>query len=271
MISRTLILIVLLLASGAFSAGEVSAPVAAIVGFGGVETYASRLAAVHDLHGMALSTIDSEALLLFLKVTPDSSGLDVTRLAHVKNDVATLLAAKSNRPDDVAAALLGMRDDDTYDATWRDYCVQFLGILIPRLSPGQRHTALLALADTARASTTATAGTALIALWRNQDEPLLDRERFAALVAAVAADVKAATGARAAAFGVAAEMSLCNTLPAARLAFSDEGTPMPVRMAALRLMGMAGNADDMAELRKLASYPDTRLRGAALAAINKGR
>lgn len=264
--TRNLIIIFLLFFGALLCPADRIAP---IVAYGGIETYATRLSATRELFGRALSETERKTLLDFLKTTPDKSGLDSNRLTHVKNDVANLLVTQDGVMDWLAEALLVLRNDTGQDVTWRDYCVQFLGVLIPRLSFACREKVLSTLVGIAKKAADATAGTAIVALGRNIEDPLLNRSDFDALVLSVISNSQAAPGARASAFGVCSEIRLAEAVPTARGVVTDSSQPIPVRLAALQLLGTFGYSEDMPVLHRFSRHPDSRLRRAANGFLRK--
>jgi len=118
-----------LLASLAISAADNAvdtARVRLIAGQTEEKAYMPRLLAIRSLEKETpLSDAERSSLLAFLRRTTEST--DEMELAALKNDVTEHLLKLTDMPGGFARDLLDMQADAAQSATWRNYCVQFLG------------------------------------------------------------------------------------------------------------------------------------------------
>ena len=99
-----------------------------IAGLAEEKAYLPRFHAIRALEKEApLSDAERSALLAFLRRADGTEGTDEMELAALKNDVTENLLRLPDMPGGFARDLLDMQADAAQSATWRNYCVQFLG------------------------------------------------------------------------------------------------------------------------------------------------
>lgn len=215
--------------------------------------------------GEALSAAEVDALLAFIVATPESVGLDRAHFNSVADKAVIALERQVAVPSAFVEALAGMAVAEGGDPTWRDYCVQHLGVLYATATSAERDRIWVVWTD-ALAADSGMAGTVVLALRRNIGAPGVEAARVAELAGGVALDERQSDPARLTALLAAAELGHAEMLPLAReIAVSRRSTSL--RMAALATMGMLGDGSDRGLLERYAGSSDMRLRTAARAAL----
>ena len=224
--------------------------------------WAERHAALRSLDASPLQAADQELLASFLR-RPDQEGVDRRRLNQLRNDAAALLLRQPGREVPNAHLLLETLRTPGHDPVWRDYCVQFLGALLPCLEGWHRDGVIGRLLLLAGGDRDPIAATALVALARQPRLPPDTMRLLRQRVLHLTNDDSIPPPLRVSAMAVCARLSLDGALPAARRLLDDEQAPVPVRLASIGLLAQLGRADDRTWLRRLANHPDSRLRLAA--------
>ena len=224
--------------------------------------WAERHAALRSLSASPLQAADQELLASFLR-RPDQAGGNRRRLNQLRNEAAALLLRQPGREVSNAHLLLETLRTPGHDPVWRDYCVQFLGALLPRLEGWHRDGVIGRLLQLAGGDRDPIAATALVALARQPRLPADAMRLLRQRALHLANGDSIPPPLRVSAMAVCARLSLDRALPAARRLLDDEQAPVPVRLAGIGLLAQLGRADDRARLRRLASHPDSRLRLAA--------
>ena len=194
----------------------------------------------------------------------------LAQLAALKNDVTEHLLKLPGMPGGFARDLLEMQADAAQSATWRNYCIQFLGQICsatpdPALRKEVRER-LYALADTADPET---CGTALMALASLNGYPEIDSTRVAARAMTVARDAAKTEGLRLSALQVAAGLGHAAAAPAAREWLAKEKSAN-LRAIAIAVLGKCGTPADRTLIEPYLTDPDPRLNGAARSGYNIG-
>ena len=249
-----------------------TARVRLIAGLEEEKAYVPRLEAVRALATETpLSDAERVSLLAFLHRTDGTEGVSEMELAALKNDVTEHLLKLPGMPGGFARDLLEMQADAAQSATWRNYCIQFLGQICsatpdPALRKEVRER-LYALADTADPET---CGTALMALASLNGYPEIDSTRVAARAMTVARDAAKTEGLRLSALQVAAGLGHAAAAPAAREWLAKEKSAN-LRAIAIAVLGKCGTPADRTLIEPYLTDPDPRLNGAARAALGVSR
>lgn len=249
-----------------------TARVRLIAGLDAEKAYLPRLKAVRALDsGTPLSDGERAALLAFLRRTDGAEGTEEMELAAVKNDVTEHLLRLPGMPGDLARDLLAMQADAAQSATWRDYCVQFLGrVYAATPDAGLREEVrerLYALADSAD---TETCGTALLALASLKGNREIDSSRAASRALALARDASAGEGLRLTSLQIAAGLGRDEAVPLARAWLAKEKSAN-LRAVAIGVLGGRGTPADRALVGPYLDNPDPRLKNAAREALKRLR
>lgn len=203
----------------------------------------------------------------------------------IKNDVLDVLLMQEKLPQGIGSMLVEMYHDKTYDVMWRDYCVQFMSSyyetrwlsgkptdqrnrrLLRRMQTEQQ--AIMAAYRDALTETASTiAGTALIGLdaLSERDEGIIAPDEVAKAAVEMLGNPTIAEPARISAFAVAASHGVADALPEARI-IAQTGETIPVRMAAIALLGKLGTPADVELLSALAWNAEPRLKRLVESAI----
>jgi len=239
--------------------------VSAVTAKGTEHPYAERRGALEKL-GRNLTAGEAAALLDFLARPPAEDALPANLLNALRNDVANLIVSQQELPADAVSRFVTMFHDAKQDATWRDYCIQFLGVLYGRAGEEDREAMRAVFAEGMKEQATTMAGTVLLAMARNAGAPGLPRDQVSATAAKVAADRTSSAAARTSALQVCAQLGETAALPTARALTADEKAPVPLRMSAIACVGALGTRADLGLLAGLAGVADARLRTAAVRA-----
>ena len=239
-----------------------------IAGLAEEKAYLPRFHAIRALENEPpLSDAERAALTAFLRRTDGTEGTDEMELAALKNDVAERLLSLPDMPGCFARDLLDMQADPAQSATWRNYCIQFLGRAYTATPDAElRKTVrerLYALAD---ADGPETCGTALMSLASLNGHPEIDSLRVSDCAMALAKDAAKAEGLRFTALQVAADLSHADATQTAREWLAREKSAN-MRAVAIGILGKHGASSDRALIEPYVDTPDPRLSGAARAAL----
>jgi len=247
---------------------EIPESVRGALGMVGPASYHDRMRAVHSLPAR-LSRAEAAALVSFLNRGPEEDPLPVEALNAVKNDVLGLLIRQDPLPEDLAGYMMAMYADANHDDGWRDYCIQHLGLLLPRLSdPRERRAAEAMLERAAREKGTSLGGTSLIAMRNNIGEDGFGQGEVAGAALRTSLDPECGDHAKITALQVCAELGEMRALPAAR-ELATSAKSVPLRMSAIAAVGTLGGDSDRGMLEELSRSSDTRLRTAAKSALGR--
>ncbi len=239
--------------------------VSAVTAKGTEHPYAERRGALEKL-GRDLTADEAAALLDFLSRRPGDDALPANLLNALKNDVANLIVSQHELPPNAGSRFVAMFGDVEQDGAWRDYCMQFLGVLYGRVGEEDRKAMRAAFAEGMKEEATPVPGTVLLAMARNAGAPGLPREQVSATAARVSGDGAYSAAARTSALQVCAQLGETAALPTARALAADEIAPVPLRMSAIACVGALGTRTDLDLLARLANAADARLRTAAVRA-----
>lgn len=273
--TRTLRVLAVSLMLSALTLPAAPAParhVSAAVGDSSGMSFPERLRAVRSLRGCRLSEPQAQKLWECIAAKPDLPFHALARFNQLRNEIARVLVAHSPPLPDTVERLCTMHEDTSYDRTWRDYCIQFLGRALPRITDqAARERCCRVLFQAAAHPSSPTAGTALIALADNIDvaKPI-SRGEVVRYALRAAENERNASGARLTAFQICARLGAREALAPARRAAAGEGlASVSVRMSALAIIGALGGDADKAMLTKLTRSADARLRRASAVALRR--
>ena len=273
--TKTTILMALMAGLMSFVALAVDVPgetarVPLIAGQTEEKAYMPRLQAIRSLEKETpLSDAERASLLAFLRRTDGIEGTDEMELAALKNDVTEHLLKLPDMPGGFARDLLDMQADAAQSATWRNYCVQFLGRTYKATPDSDlRAAARERLYLLTEAPDPETCGTALMALAALNGQPEIDSGRVADRAMAVARDAAKDGGLRFTALQVAADLGHASAVPTAREWLAKERSTN-MKAVAIGVLGKHGVPADRALIEPYLTNPDPRLNGAARAALKR--
>ncbi|MGE4489991.1 MAG: HEAT repeat domain-containing protein, partial [Kiritimatiellales bacterium] len=217
--------------------------------------------------GRDLSADEVRSLIMFIHARPEQVGLTENDYNAVGDVVLLKLEDQKQLPADYSDHLVVMFHDQSLNPTWRDYCIQHLGTVCPRVAlekqPVIRQLYLDALEPGSRF-----AGTTLLSMKRSAGTPGLTKEFVAEKAMAVASSDAYGDAERLSALHVAAEFNDPNAVQLARQIAGSKHTAL-FRSASLAVLGMAGDETDRPLLEKYVKSSDIRLRVAAAEALKK--
>ena len=263
---------VLNLTAWAADTPAMTARVGLIAGMAEEKAYLPRFKAIRAL-GTAIPLTESErsTLLAFLRRTDGTEGTDEMELAALKNDVTEHLLKLPGMPGAFARDLLDMQDDLAQSATWRNYCIQFLGKVYASTADAELRAAVRGrLFQLIESTDPETCGTALMALSSLSGNPEIDSTGVAARAMAVAGNPANREGLRFTALQVATDLGHAGAVPMARGWLTKEKA-VNLKAVAIGVLGKHGTASDRALIEPYLSHPDPRLSAAARAALKSPR
>jgi hypothetical protein len=139
------------------------------VGKGGARDFQSRLDAIGQL-GSHLAPPDVALLCRYLLDTAKEPGLKPGQAYALKNDILNVLRAQSEPPAEMTPVLVTLHADRSQPLVLRDYALQHMAPWYPRATAGERTELIATLQAASQESGRCYAGTALLALFRLQQE-----------------------------------------------------------------------------------------------------
>lgn len=239
-----------------------------IMGIGDKADYFTRIKTVHALN-KDLSDNEVQALFVLLNRKSGQDNLPLEQLNALKNDVINALKSQTRKPLDLANNLMAMFYDKGHDGVWRDYCVQHLGSFYLKIDNANEQKMARDLFWAATHETDSSiAGTALIALANNSDQPDITRDAIANRALLLSEDPKCGELAKITSLQICAKLGEKKVLLTARQ-IAGSGASVPLRMSAIATVGTLGEESDRVMLEKYAVSTDTRLRTAAQSALKR--
>lgn len=241
-----------------------------IIGQGEEDYYVPRVRAIHALP-KNLSDLEIQSCYEFLEQKIETQKLPNLQFNGLKNELVWALVKQHKKPADLAALLVKMYKDKSYDVTWRDYCVQFFGKLYPELPDNQGRKDMVAgLWDALKNERdTRIAGAASSQLcFLARKFPEFNKDEVSAASLDALTDPKCANISKVAILQSCAILGNEKALPVARKIATVEKSPI-IRASAIAAIGILGNQKDLKFLRALEAAQDIRLQKPAKAAIEK--
>ena len=247
------------------------------------KTYKSRLNAVQQLKS-DLSLTEIQALYWFLRQnSTNDTALNLSDFAAIKNDVLDALIRQQPVPPDLQQEMVEMFRDHSMDLIWRDYCVQHFSLYYDRVwpEPGAVDIPTQTPADSERSDLfkaydeallekdTGIAGTALLGLYRLSERcPEADASILGNKALVLAKDETSAAQTRVTAVAICGLTGKAEFLPDARI-LAQTGDVLPLRLAAIAVIGSLGGQQDKEFLEGLRAGSDKRISKAVDAALVK--
>ncbi len=235
--------------------------------------YAERVRLIHRLPSN-LAPEQLERCRAFLE-SPPLAGQPLPDLEFngLKNELVFALLRQREGLTELAELLVRMSCAPETDATWRDYCVQFLGKCYPRINDARSREAMAealweALRTRRRGRAAGSAARQLMTLGRAHPEFPLEKVAAASLEALLDPAISDET--RTALLQVCGTLGERGALPTARALAARSPAPV-LRASAIAAVGMLGDASDLPLLRRLAASGDVRVSRPAAAAMDRIR
>ena len=234
--------------------------------------YAERVRLIHRLPSN-LAPEQLERCRAFLESTLAGQPLPDLEFNGLKNELVFALLRQREGLTELAELLVRMSHVPETDATWRDYCVQFLGKCYPRIHDPKSREAMAdtlweALRTRRRGRAAGSAARQLMTLGRTFPEFPPEKVSAAALDALL--DPASSDETKTALLQVCGTLGERGALPTARAIAGRSSAPV-LRASAIAAVGMLGDASDLPLLRRLAASGDVRVSRPAAAAMDRIR
>ncbi len=232
--------------------------------------YAERVRLIHRLPSN-LASEQLERCRAFLESPLAGQPLPDLEFNGLKNELVFALLRQREGLTELAELLVRMSRAPDTDATWRDYCVQFLGKCYPRIHDAKSREAMAdalweALKTQRRGRAAGSAARQLMTLGRTFPE--FPPEKVAASSLEVLLDPVSSDETRTALLQVCGTLGERGALPSARAIAGRNSAPV-LRASAIAAVGMLGDASDLPLLKRLAASGDVRVSRPAAAAMDR--
>ena len=232
--------------------------------------YAERVKLIHSLPSN-LAPEQLERCCAFLESPLAGQPLPDLEFNGLKNELVFALLRQRDGLTELAELLVRMSRAPDTDATWRDYCVQFLGKCYPRIHDAKSREAMAdALWETLktqrRGRAAGSAARQLMTLGRTFPEFPSDKVAQASMEALL--DPVSSDETRTALLQVCGTLGERGALPTARAIAGRNSAPV-LRASAIAAVGMLGDESDLPLLKRLAASGDVRVSRPASAAIDR--
>lgn len=232
--------------------------------------YAERVRLIHCLPSY-LTPEQLERCRAFLESPLAGQPLSDLEYNGLKNELVFALLRQREGLTELGELLVRMARAPGTDATWRDYCVQFLGKCYPRIADPESRKAMAealweALRTGRRGRVAGSAARQLMTLGRTFPE--FPPEKIAAASLEALRDPACSEEAMTALLQVCGTLGEGGALPIARDIAGRSSSPV-LRASAIAAIGMLGDEDDLPLLKRLASSGDLRIAKPAKAAMDR--
>mgnify|MGYP004724499929 FL=1 len=232
--------------------------------------YAERVRLIHRLPSN-LTPEQLERCRAFLESPLAGQPLSDLEFNGLKNELVFALLRQREGLTELAELLVRMSRSGETDATWRDYCVQFLGKCYPRINDTKSRESMAdalweALKNQRGGRGAGSAARQLMTLGRTFPEFPPEKVSAASLEALL--DPTCSEETKTALLQVCGILGERAALPAARTIAELDSSPV-LRASAIAAIGMLGDASDLPLLERLAVSGDMRVSIPACSAIDR--
>ena len=232
--------------------------------------YAERVRLIHRLPSN-LAPEQLERCRAFLGSPLAGQPLSDLEFNGLKNELVFALLRQREGLTELAELLVRMSRSEETDATWRDYCVQFLGKCYPRINDTKSRESMAdalweALKNQRGGRGAGSAARQLMTLGRTFPEFPPEKVSAASLEALL--DPTCSEETKTALLQVCGILGERAALPAARTIAELDSSPV-LRASAIAAIGMLGDASDLPLLERLAVSGDMRVSIRACSAIDR--
>ena len=233
-------------------------------------SYAERIRLIHSLPSN-LAPEQLERCRAFLESPLAGQPLPDLEFNGLKNELVFALLRQRDGLTELAELLVRMSRAPDTDATWRDYCVQFLGKCYPRIHDAKSREAMAdalweALKTRRRGRAAGSAARQLMTLGRSFPDFPPEKVATASLEALL--DPASSDETKTALLQVCGTLGERGALPSARTIAGRNSAPV-LRASAIAAVGMLGDASDLPLLKRLAASGDVRVSRPASAAMDR--
>ena len=232
--------------------------------------YAERVRLIHRLPSN-LAPEQLERCRAFLGSPLAGQPLPDLEFNGLKNELVFALPRQREGLTELAELLVRVSRALETDATWRDYCVQFLGKCYPRINDAKSREAMAdalweALKTQRKGRAAGSAARQLMTLGRTFPEFPPEKVSAASLEALL--DPTCSEETKTALLQVCGILGERAALPAVRTVAELDSSPV-LRASAIAAIGMLGDASDLPLLERLAVSGDMRVSIRACSAIDR--
>ena len=232
--------------------------------------YAERVRLIHRLPSN-LAPEQLERCRAFLGSPLAGQPLPDLEFNGLKNELVFALLRQREGLTELAELLVRMSRSEETDATWRDYCVQFLGKCYPRINDTKSRESMAdalweALKNQRGGRGAGSAARQLMTLGRTFPEFPPEKVSAASLEALL--DPTCSEETKTALLQVCGILGERAALPAVRTIAELDSSPV-LRASAIAAIGMLGDASDLPLLERLAVSGDMRVSIPACSAIDR--
>lgn len=232
--------------------------------------YAERVRLIHRLPSN-LTPEQLERCRAFLESPLAGQPLSDLEFNGLKNELVFALLRQREGLTELAELLVRMSRAEETDATWRDYCVQFLGKCYPRINDTKSRESMAdalweALKNQRGGRGAGSAARQLMTLGRTFPEFPPEKVSAASLEALL--DPTCSEETKTALLQVCGILGERSALPAARTIAGLDSSPV-LRASAIAAIGMLGDASDLPLLERLAVSGDMRVSIPACSTIDR--
>ena len=232
--------------------------------------YAERVRLIHRLPSN-LAPEQLERCRAFLGSPLAGQPLSDLEFNGLKNELVFALLRQREGLTELAELLVRMSRSEETDATWRDYCVQFLGKCYPRINDTKSRESMAdalweALKNQRGGRGAGSAARQLMTLGRTFPEFPPEKVSAASLEALL--DPTCSEETKTALLQVCGILGERAALPAVRTIAELDSSPV-LRASAIAAIGMLGDASDLPLLERLAVSGDMRVSIRACSAIDR--
>lgn len=232
--------------------------------------YAEHVRLIHRLPSN-LTPEQLERCRAFLESPLAGQPLSDLEFNGLKNELVFALLRQREGLTELAELLVRMSRSEETDATWRDYCVQFLGKCYPRINDTKSRESMAdalweALKNQRGGRGAGSAARQLMTLGRTFPEFPPEKVSAASLEALL--DPTCSEETKTALLQVCGILGERAALPAARTIAELDSSPV-LRASAIAAISMLGDASDLPLLERLAVSGDVRVSFPACSAIDR--
>ncbi len=230
-------------------------------------TYRQKYAAAQKIPKF-LAFKDKEKLYIFLrkKLPKRFSALEFNA---VKNEVALSLMKDQENHKTLALELISMFADKSYDATWRDYCIQFLGHLLTSVEDDDVKTKIVkTLKQSLKERGNGIPATAMVFFEKNIGKYEITKKFVTQSALELTTNEKVSNSTKMMTLQIAARNSDQRTKIVAHQVL-EETNYVPLKMSAIAALGFVGDIKDYKFLEQFTKSMDFRLKRPAEVAREK--
>ncbi|MEG2075645.1 MAG: hypothetical protein RRY34_03995 [Victivallaceae bacterium] len=199
---------------------------------------------------------------------PDN--ISVLAYNSLKNELVRIILRQNRQNELVCDWLIEMFADKKNEITWRDYCVQFLGLIYPRSSAEYKVKIKDELINALKELDNGVAGASLIALYHNIDEKNIEKKFVSDSALSLVNNSKCPEYVLTSAMQIAAMCGNSKIIPRCRYILENPtGHSINLKAAAVAALGTLNDAGTIDLIKPYLTNSDIRISAAAKSAMEK--